>query len=60
MKQSEKKMTFHRSDIIRCPKGMATVQYYMLRKKVINTVQFGLINQKYCTKILNNSGICVV
>ena len=44
MKQSEKKMMFRRGDIIRCPKGVATVQYYELRHKIINTVQFGKIN----------------
>jgi len=60
MKQSEKKMTFRRGDIIKCPKGVATVQHYMFRHKEIITTQFGRINQKYCTKILNNSGICIV
>ena len=60
MKQSEKKMTFRRGDIIKCPKGVATVQYYELRHKKITTIQFGKIKQKDCTKILNNSGMCVV
>jgi len=60
MKQSEKKMIFRRGNIIKCPKGVATVQYYELRHKKITTIQFGKIKQKDCTKILNNSGMCVV
>jgi len=60
MKQSEKNMNFRRGDIIKCPKGIATVQYYELRHKEIITAQFGRIRERVCTKILNNTGMCIV
>jgi len=60
MKQSEKNMNFRRGDIIKCPKGIATVQFYELRHKEITTAQFGRIRERVCTKILNNAGMCIV
>jgi len=49
MKQSEKKMTFRRGDIIKCPKGVATVQHYVraLKKLILCNLA------ELCVEIVN-------
>jgi len=57
-RRSNRDILFRPGDIIRCPQGVDVVRGSWNDK--VNTIQFSKIKQKYCTKILNNSGMCVI
>jgi len=59
-RKSHNDMLFKPGDIIQCPKGVDVVKSWATTQRRIVTEHLGEIKQRYCTKILNNSGMCVI
>jgi len=59
-RRSNKDMLFRPGDIIRCPKGVDVVRGWASSHRKVITENLGKIKQRDCTKILNNSGMCVI
>ena len=59
-RRSNRDILFRPGDIIRCSKGVDVVKGWASTQHKVITENLGIIKQRDCTKILNNSGMCVI
>ena len=59
-RRNNKNILFRPGDIIKCSKGVDVVRGWASTQRKVIVEKLGAINQKDCTKILNNRGMCII